>query len=117
MKWTILRCLVISLVLAFVASIASTSVMLALPSGTVVPLDEAEDAQNAEVMPGELDGYLLVVPTRTITGMERFTRTFSHSRYWHFQRQAMFSLFVALFIGTLLAVAWNGRAGQRNNDL
>ena len=116
MKWTILRCLVISLVLAFVASIVSTSVMLALPSGTLVPLDEVEDVRAAEAS-GELDGYLLGVSTRTITGMERFTRTFSHARYWQFQRQAMLGMFITLFIGTLLAVAWNSRAGQRNNDL
>jgi hypothetical protein len=108
-----LRCFLISLVLAFVASIVSTSMLMALPAGTLVALQETAASRGTQATSGEIDDDLLVVSTRAISGTERFARTFSHPWYWQFQLRSMATLFVTLMIGTVLAVVWNSRQQRR----
>lgn len=108
----ILRCLIVSLVLAVLASVIATSVVLAPPSGTVMTAVDGDEPDPRGLAQEDYDDYLMTLPTRTVTGMERFMVAFTHPQYWHFQRRAMTTLFAVLLMGTLLASGWNLRAAR-----
>ncbi len=83
-------------------------------AGQPVPLIDSIDADDiAEMTPEQLAERMESMPTREVSGLDRFTYQFSHPQYWRFYLRGVITSFVWLFLATAL-VSYLGR--DRRSD-
>ena len=101
-----IRCFVVSIILAFLASLLSMTVgtaMMVAEVGEEVPDLRAIDPEMMEkVGSEEFAKHFVNLPTRKLVGLERFTYPLTHPQVWQFYLQAVVTWFIGLFCATTL---------------
>ena len=114
-KATWLRCCFVSICFATFVPLAATTVLVPIGSGPTtsdLPLIGLGDLNGLDsVRDPNLE--IVQVPTRRLTGFERFTYPFSHPQLRYFYLRSFALLFVCFFVGTVI-VAYGVEKQQRD---
>ncbi len=72
---------------------------------TEVPSFENIDPEAmANMTTGEIEAYLNKnIKMKKLTGFDRYVYPFTHPQTWYFYRRAIFSIFVFVFIATVIS--------------
>ena len=98
---TLLRCFIVSVAIAVVAPIF-TFVVIAPVDSTGSPI--------ASVAMGPTTGGAVVIPeTRQLFGIEKYRYIFSTPFFWDLYLKAVAEFFLAAFVASVAASAWNQR--------
>ena len=101
-KSIIKRCVWISFGVAVIASILSSTILVAPSDGAMVPDFGSVEASVLEHgSETEINEHLRSIPMKQLSGFERFLYAFSHPQAWHFWWRAVFTWFVGLLVATL----------------
>lgn len=114
-KAIVTRCFLVSLVVSILATFVTTSTAYVPDEGEVMidlgAIDESFLNSNLfiEGTDAEINEYWESLPTREISGLERFTHAFDHPQVWYFFYRGFLYWFVAIFMSTLFVSYLNAR--------
>jgi hypothetical protein len=110
-KPILIRCFLISLVMSILATTVTTSTVNVPEEGESMIDLEAMDPSDLPVdaSEAEIEDFFESLPTREVSGIERYAYAFTHPQIWHFFIMACLNWFIAIFASTLLVSYLNAR--------
>ena len=110
-KSQLFRCILVSFLIAFIATILSTTaVMIGVEEQTAVDLNYLEPEKMENMSPEETEEYISNLPTKTISGVDKFLYPFQHPQFLLFYFRGVITWFVGLLIATTLTTYLNNRS-------
>ncbi len=109
-KSTLVRCLIVSFLIAVPASfLTATMYSATLPSENVMDLSYLDAEITGDMSEDEFFEYIQTIPYRSLAGFDKFLYWTTHPQALYFKLISMFNWFVGVFVATIAVSYWNSR--------